>query len=139
MTDWREEEVGNETSSREINEWIDESAWSPDTGDTNPYVCECSDGACKATIALTRVEYEEVRAYGTHFAIARDHESPDLDVMVSERRGSRSSARSRGCRRGWRTPRILAGRRPDRDPQKQVRRIRVRGRVIREEDPNDVG
>jgi len=85
VSDWREEQVGNETSSREINEWIDESAWSPDTGDTHPYVCECSDGACKATIALTHVEYEEVRAYGTHFAIARDHESPDLDVMVSER------------------------------------------------------
>jgi hypothetical protein len=85
MSDWREREVGNETSSREINEWIDESASNADSGGTHPYVCECSDGACKSTIALTHVEYEEVRAYGTHFAIARDHESPDLDVMVSER------------------------------------------------------
>ena len=89
MSDWREREVGNETSSREINEWIDESALSSDSGaaGTHPYVCECSDGGCKATIALTHVEYEEVRAHGTHFAIARDHESPDLDVMVSERTG----------------------------------------------------
>jgi hypothetical protein len=85
MNDWREQEVGNETNSREINEWIDESAVSADPGGTRPYVCECSDGTCKATIALTHVEYEEVRAHGTHFAIARDHESPDLDVMVSER------------------------------------------------------
>jgi hypothetical protein len=85
MSDWREQEVGNETSSREINEWIDESALGADSGGTRPYVCECSDGACKSTIALTHVEYEEVRAHGTHFAIARDHESPDLDVMVSER------------------------------------------------------
>jgi hypothetical protein len=85
MSDWREEEVGNETSSREINEWIDESAMSADSGGVRPYVCECSDGACKSTIALTHVEYEEVRAHGTQFAIARDHESPDLDVMVSER------------------------------------------------------
>jgi hypothetical protein len=85
VSDWREREVGNETSSREINEWIDESAARPDVGGTHPYVCECSDGSCKATIALTHVEYEEVRAHGTHFAIARDHESPDLDLMVSER------------------------------------------------------
>ncbi|HEV8089231.1 MAG TPA: hypothetical protein VGQ50_11255 [Actinomycetota bacterium] len=85
MSDWREQEVGNETSSREINEWIDESSPGADSGGTYPYVCECSDGACKSTIALTHTEYEEVRAYGTHFAIARDHESPDLDLMVSER------------------------------------------------------
>jgi hypothetical protein len=87
VSDWREEQVGNETNSREINEWIDESASSQDAEETYPYICECSDGACKATIALTHVEYEEVRAYGTHFAIARDHESPDLDLMVSERKG----------------------------------------------------
>ena len=85
MSDWREREVGNETSSREINEWIDESTGGSDADQAHPYVCECSDGACKATIALTHVEYEEVRAHGTHFAVARDHESPDLDLMVSER------------------------------------------------------
>ena len=85
MSDWRAVEVGNETSSREINEWIDESAWGPNAEGTHRYICECSDGACKATIALTQVEYEEVRAHGTQFAIARDHESPDLDLMVSER------------------------------------------------------
>jgi len=85
VSDWRAVEVGNETSSREINEWIDESAWGSSAEGTHSYICECSDGACKATIALTHVEYEEVRAHGTHFAIARDHESPDLDLMVSER------------------------------------------------------
>jgi hypothetical protein len=85
MSDWREKEVENETSSREINEWIDESASNVSSGGTRPYVCECSDGACRATIDLTHVEYEEVRAHGTFFAIARDHESPDLDMMVSER------------------------------------------------------
>jgi hypothetical protein len=86
MTDWREQEVENETRSREINEWIDESDESGADG-SSPFVCECSDGACTSTIDLTHVEYEEVRAHGTHFAIAMDHESPDLDVMVSERIG----------------------------------------------------
>ena len=86
MTDWREQEVENETRSREINEWIDESNESSSDA-SSPFVCECSDGSCTSTIDLTHREYEEVRAHGTHFAIATDHESPDLDAMVSERIG----------------------------------------------------
>lgn len=86
MNDWREQEVVNETRSREINEWIEESNESAD-GLASPFVCECSDGACTSTIRLTHLEYEEVRADGTHFAIAMHHESPDLDVLVAERVG----------------------------------------------------
>lgn len=84
VIDWREQEVGNEIRSREINEWIDESNEGHDAGPANPYVCECSDAGCKATITLTHLEYEEVRAHGAYFAVASDHESPDLDLMVSE-------------------------------------------------------
>jgi hypothetical protein len=89
MSDWRKQEVENETRSREINEWIDESNESNESNaePASPFVCECSDGECTSTIELTHVEYEEVRAHGTHFAIATDHESPDLDLMVSERIG----------------------------------------------------
>jgi hypothetical protein len=86
MSDWREQEVANETRSREINEWIDESNEANDaTGD--PFVCECSDAGCTSTIVLTHLEYEEVRADGTHFAIATNHEAPDLDALVSQRIG----------------------------------------------------
>jgi hypothetical protein len=86
VNDWREEEVLNETRSREINEWIDDSnETSEEVAD--PFVCECSDGACTSTITLTHLEYEEVRSEGTHFAIATDHESPDLDVLVSQHVG----------------------------------------------------
>ena len=87
MSDWREQEVQNETQSREINEWIQQSNDARGARPTNPYICECSDDACAATISLTHVEYEEVRAHATSFAIALDHESPDLDMMVSERIG----------------------------------------------------
>lgn len=86
MTDWREQEVVNETRSREINEWIDESNQSS-VGVADPFVCECSDETCTSTISLTHLEYEEVRGDGTHFAIATHHESPDLDVLLSERVG----------------------------------------------------
>jgi hypothetical protein len=117
VADWREEEVGNETRSREINEWIDEANGDSSLGTNNPYVCECSDGSCTATIRLTHVEYEEVRGYGTHFAIAHDHESPDLDLMVWSVSGSQSFGSSRDCRRGSPTPRILVG-----DTRKGARR-----------------
>jgi hypothetical protein len=86
VIDWREQEVQNETRSREINEWIDEANETSGQA-ADPFVCECSVGSCPATITLTHVEYEEVRAHSTHFAIATDHESPDLDLMVSERNG----------------------------------------------------
>lgn len=87
MTPWRKKEVGNEIQSREINELIDGSNEAGDTEPASRYVCECSGEACTATIALTHLEYEEVRAHGAHFAIARNHESPDLDLLVSEREG----------------------------------------------------
>jgi hypothetical protein len=86
VSDWRVQEVANETRSREINEWIDESNEAAD-GNANPFVCECSDSACASTIVLTHVEYEEVRSEGTHFAIATNHEAPDLDALVSQHIG----------------------------------------------------
>lgn len=84
MTDWRVREVGNETRSRDLNEWTEEAAGEPSTTSTTSYVCECSDGDCIATIDLTHAEYEDVRAHATRFAIALDHESPDLDVVIAE-------------------------------------------------------
>ena len=57
MSDWREQEVQNETQSREINEWIQQSNDARGARPTNPYICECSDDACAATISLTHVEY----------------------------------------------------------------------------------
>lgn len=87
MSDWREREVRNETRTRELNEWIDEANQGSGGMTRSPYMCECSDDACKSRIVLTHGEYEEVRAHGTFFAIALDHESPDLDMLISERRG----------------------------------------------------
>ena len=84
MTDWREQEVGNEIRSREINEWIDESNETSGSA-ADPFVCECSDEMCMTTLVLTHAQYEEVRSDGTHFAIATNHESPDLDALLSER------------------------------------------------------
>jgi 3,4-dihydroxy-2-butanone 4-phosphate synthase len=55
-----------------------------DEGLTDVYVCECGDATCVERIRLTRLEYEAVRDYSTRFAIAVDHENPEIDQLVTE-------------------------------------------------------
>jgi hypothetical protein len=85
ISEWQREEVRNETRSRDVNESIEAAtdilgAGSP----TDTYVCECGDGACRDPISLSRPEYEAVRAQATWFAIAINHENPELDRVVEE-------------------------------------------------------
>lgn len=85
--DWRAEAVGTEVRSRDRNEWIERA--NDRFGDDHPadsYACECSFPGCPSLIDLTRDEYELVRAVGTHFAIAIDHENPEVDRLISENR-----------------------------------------------------
>jgi hypothetical protein len=46
--------------------------------------CECGDRGCTCAIPLTLAEYESVRAYATHFAIARHHENPESEQLIEE-------------------------------------------------------
>ena len=86
MVDWREQEARNETIFRDLNEWT------MDCNDANGlpgrltdlYLCECSDGGCTQPISLSRAEYEGIRAEPIRFAIALNHENPELDRLVSE-------------------------------------------------------
>ncbi|MGH2635360.1 MAG: hypothetical protein ACRDHU_04355 [Actinomycetota bacterium] len=85
MSDWRDQEVRNETRSRDRNECIEDVRGVMGDGTvTQVYVCECGDAACVERILLTRPEYEAVRGYSTRFAIAIDHENPEIDQLVSE-------------------------------------------------------
>jgi hypothetical protein len=82
---WREDAVAYEVRSRDRNEWIERA--NDEFGDDHPadrYVCECSFPGCSSLLELTRQEYEGVRAVGTHFAIALDHENPEIDRLISE-------------------------------------------------------
>ena len=85
MNDWRDREVRNEVRSRDRNEWIESTStgYEP-VRPVERYVCECSDEACTVVLTLTRDEYEGVRAEGTHFAIALNHENPEIDRVLSE-------------------------------------------------------
>lgn len=85
MKDWRVQEVRNEASLRDRNEWIEDIRVEiGEESGTEVYVCECGDPLCRARISLTRLEYEDVRGYSTRFAIAVDHENPEIDQLVSE-------------------------------------------------------
>lgn len=86
MLDWREQEATNETIFRAMNEWSEDA--NDSNRDTehriNTYLCECSDGRCTEPIGLTRLEYEAVRAVPVRFAIALNHENPEIDRVLFE-------------------------------------------------------
>ena len=85
ISEWQREEVKNETRSRDVNESIQAATDVLGTlTSTDVYVCECGDAACQDPISLSRLEYEAVRAEATWFAIAVNHENPELDRVVTE-------------------------------------------------------
>jgi hypothetical protein len=64
----------NEAAFREANEAIRAAERELDPPlDRVPYICECDDVRCRATIRLTAEEYERIRDDGATFAIARGH------------------------------------------------------------------
>lgn len=86
MLDWREQEATNETVFRAMNEWSKDANGDHSGMDhrTNTYLCECSDRRCTEPIGLTRREYEAVRAVPVRFAIALNHENPEIDRVLFE-------------------------------------------------------
>jgi hypothetical protein len=82
---WRERESETQTRLREDNESTARARGSvaADRG-LSGFRCECGDEACTCTIQLTAAEYESVRTYATHFAIARNHENPESEQLVEE-------------------------------------------------------
>ena len=50
------------------------------------YLCECADPECREKLALTREQYEHVRADSRHFAVLKGHEVPDVEVVIEEAR-----------------------------------------------------
>jgi hypothetical protein len=88
VVDWKDREATNQTIFREMNEWTreegDAGAGDGSERSMDTYLCECGDERCTAPIRLTRVEYEAVRAYPTRFALAPNHENPEIDSLIVE-------------------------------------------------------
>ena len=83
MTSWQQRESDRQARSREQNEWT-AHARADTYGWMSTFRCECGAEACTCPIRLTLGEYESVRAYATRFAIARDHENPEIEQVISE-------------------------------------------------------
>jgi hypothetical protein len=85
MASWRERESETQANTREDNEATARAGvGSPTDGVMGSFHCECGDEHCTCAIRMTPTEYESVRAYATHFAIARDHENPESEQLVEE-------------------------------------------------------
>jgi hypothetical protein len=84
-TSWRRRESDKQVRARNANERVAKRfvATGPGQG-RHSFVCECGDRGCSSPISLTLAEYESVREYATHFVIARDHENPESERVITE-------------------------------------------------------
>ena len=81
----REERVArNESTTREINEQIEQAHEAAPVEGPVRVLCECGREDCDRVIAMTLAEYESVRADPHQFAVARDHVLADLERVVAE-------------------------------------------------------
>lgn len=55
--------------------------------DDVPFLCECADEACMATVEMTLEEYGAVRAHPRHFFMQPDHLRSPGEELVERRDG----------------------------------------------------
>ena len=73
----------NEEIFRDVNERIEGvSQTVPATEPTMAFLCECDDLECRGKVAVTRAQYESVRAEPTHFIVLPDHVDPEVEHVV---------------------------------------------------------
>ena len=65
----------NEALFREVNERVEEISGRAGL-ETIDFICECGDADCTLPLALTGLEYEEVRADPVLFAVVRGQVIP---------------------------------------------------------------
>src|SRR5262245_48273668 len=84
MDDRKRRMAQNEALFREVNERVNDVAGSSNEDATYEYLCECSNTDCTFRVALTRAEYEAVRADPTQFMVRHDHYLPEIETVVAE-------------------------------------------------------
>lgn len=70
--------AANEAVARQVNEEL--APFQP--RDVLDLVCECGRPDCRATISVSRGEYEGVRSDSTHFLTKAGHEILDVETTV---------------------------------------------------------
>jgi hypothetical protein len=82
-----EQRAANESFFRRENEKLEHKvAALTDTGERNPFLCECDARRCTAVVLLTLPEYEAVRSKPRQFVLVPGHNSPP-DRVVEENEG----------------------------------------------------
>jgi hypothetical protein len=81
----REERVArNESTTRQINEQIEQAHQAAPIEGHVRVLCECGREACDRPIAMTLAEYESVRADPRQFAVTHNHVLAEVEQVVSE-------------------------------------------------------
>ena len=80
-----EQVAARQQQRREFNQRL--AGLETQTFEATPYRCECGLIACGAAIRLTREEYFEVRSDLRRFVVFADHVMPDVDRVLTRRRG----------------------------------------------------
>ena len=84
MSSWRDRESETQVRSRVANESTARAKAGAPAGRVGSFRCECGDRNCPARSCSPLSEYEAVRAYDTHFAIAHNHENPEREGLIEE-------------------------------------------------------
>jgi len=84
MSSWRELDAISQTLFREINEQIARVHQSFGSEGPVAFVCECGNADCTQAIALTHDEYGRLRGHANRFAVALNHENPEVETIVGE-------------------------------------------------------
>lgn len=84
MSGRREKDASIQALFREVNEQIEQLNETFGTDGEESFVCECGNPECTQAIALPRSEYERIRGHANRFAIALNHEDPEVERLVEE-------------------------------------------------------
>ena len=78
-----------ESLFRNVNERIAEASERFDSGEAygGAFLCECADPGCVERLEVPLGEYEQVRKDATTFVLDPDHVRPEIEKIVSRRRG----------------------------------------------------
>jgi hypothetical protein len=89
-----EQRARNEALFRNLNERLKELDDRLDTRvvgapaiDHEEFFCECGGLDCMARIAMTRAQYESIRASGERFAVLGDHVDESIEDVIERHRG----------------------------------------------------
>jgi hypothetical protein len=84
MSSRRENDARNQALFREINERIEQLNAAFKMDGREAFLCECGNPGCTQPIALTSAEYESIRGHATRFAVALDHENPEVETIIEQ-------------------------------------------------------